>query len=236
MTEFSVAIVDDDYAFAGELIHQIKEWASRNDCRISFDYMKSAFEFIEKLDELSKWSALFLDVEMPELNGIDLARRIRYTNTDIPIAFISAFPLFSTDGYEVTACRFIVKNRPEFKTKLNECMQYVLSQILESGPTTFYIQTPNLVTSVLYRDILFFEAQLHNIVVRTATDRFQYRKNISVLAHELPKYFVQTSRSYIVNMKHVKSLHTDSVELDNGQFIQLTKTYKVEVMKSFMRR
>ncbi len=236
MTEFSVCIIDDDKSFADELNRQIQEWGAQNDCRIGIDCKSSAMDFVNGINELDKWAALFLDVEMPDFNGIELARRIRWINREIPIAFISAYPLFSTDGYEVTACRFIVKKRPEFLSKLHECMQYILSRILESGPKTFYIQSSNLVTSLYFKDILYFEAQLHNIIVWTLADKFQFRKNISELKNELPNYFVQSSRSYIVNMKHVKSIRTDSVELDNGKHIQLTKTYKADIMNKFMRK
>lgn len=236
MTEFSVAIVDDDCEFAALLMRQIQEWGNSNECSINIDYMNSASMFLNRINELEKWSALFFDVQIPKFSGIDLAREIRQINTEIPIAFISAYPLFSIDGYEVTACRFIVKNRPEFKEKLHECMQYILSQILEVGPTVFYIQSQNHATSVLFKDILYFEAQLHNIVVWTTTDKIQYRQNISELILKLPKYFVQTSRSYIVNMKRVKAIHSNRVELEDGHTVQLTKTYKKEVMDRFMRK
>ena len=236
MTEFSIAIVDDDKDFANRLKAQIRKWGYSNGCHINIDYISSASKFLDKMHELKGWSALFFDVQMPDTNGIELARKVRSISQDIPIAFISAYPLFSTDGYEVTACRFIVKNRPEFQSKLEECMQYILSKIKESEPKALYIKTPNSVTLVLYSDILYFESQSHNVLVKTTTDKFQYRKRISELISELPEYFIQTSRSYIVNMKHIKSIHSDSVELDNGNLIQLTRTYKSTVMNMFMRK
>ena len=230
----SIAIVDDNFAFAEDLKRKLVELANKSGHEALVEYRDNPEEFLKEFSAKPDFDALFLDVAMPNLNGIDLAKGVRLINREIPIVFVSDFPQFSVVGYEVNAIRFLVKHSIDFETKLSECLEYTINILKLSSGLLYSINTTRLKTSIPYSDILYFEVANHLLAIHTFQGCVKERRLLSTLLSILPEHFVMCSRSYIVNLQHIILIHTKDVEFKNGKRLPLSRKYKDDVVRAFL--
>lgn len=104
-----IAICDDDRATADYIASQVSVWAMGQDEPVTADIFPSAEAFLFCYAEDKDYQLLLLDIEMGEQNGIDLAKTIRRENEEVQIAFITGYPDFMAQGYEVSALHYLMK-------------------------------------------------------------------------------------------------------------------------------
>lgn len=228
-----IAIVDDNRMYLEKLKKGIDAWKVANNVTVHISTFSSPDIFLAQAEDKFDFDALIFDVKMPKIDGIELARRIRKVHTHIPIIFVSDYMQFSPLGYEVNAVRYLNKASDDFSEKLDECLKYVLS-VLSTAFTAYTIHSKNSVIQVPFRDIIFFEARNHKIHIKTLNLEFTEWKTMLELTEELPDFFVQTSRSYIVNVHHIMSVLPNEVVATGNLHIQLSRTYKNAVTDKFL--
>ena len=230
----SIAIVDDNQNFAQMLIHEIEVWASEKGHSVRIKYMTSPEVFLAELSDNNTWNAILLDVSMPEMNGIEVAKKIRKQNTIIPIVFISGFMQYCTEGYEVNALRYLDKNAVNFREKLNECMCYVMKIIEANDDSALLLQTKNTSMQIPYKETMYFEAMNHNIEIHTVSTTFTVRRTLQSIKEELPDRFIFSTRSYCVNLQHVIAVMQNYIVLTDKSTLPLSRQYRDEVMQAFL--
>lgn len=229
----NIAIVDDNRAYLNKLSQGIRDWAKKMCVPISISAFASPEVFLAQAEDRFDFDALMFDVSMPSVDGITLARKIREVHPAIPIIFVSDYMQFSPLGYEVNAVRYLNKAADDFPEKLCESLNYVYFILTTTG-TTYTIHTKNTVIDVPFRDIIFFEARNHKLHIKTVSHEYSEWKTMQELVCELPDFFVQTSRSYIINVCHCLSILPNEVVMTGDIHIQLSRTYKSDVMDKFM--
>ncbi|MEG2055655.1 MAG: response regulator [Clostridia bacterium] len=88
----------------------VGEWTKQNDNIVIISIFKSAETFIFDYADNKDYNILLLDIEMPGINGVELAKRARLDNATVQIIFITGFPNFLAEGYEVSALYFLMKS------------------------------------------------------------------------------------------------------------------------------
>ena len=230
----NIAIVDDNRAYLDKLSQGIRDWAKKMCVPISISAFASPEIFLAQAEDRFDFDALMFDVSMPSVDGITLARKIREVHPAIPIIFVSDYMQFSPLGYEVNAVRYLNKAADDFPEKLDECLKYVTGLISGVGTLCYTVHTKNTVIQVPCRDILYFEARNHRIHIKTVSHEYTEWKTMQELACVLPDFFVQTSRSYIINIHHCLSVLPNEVVMTGDIHIQLSRTYKNDVTDKFL--
>ena len=106
----NIAICDDEPTFLKQLHKRIADMKIP-DCEIhEFTSGKDLLAFFVK----GMYEVIILDVEMPGLNGLQTAERIRQTDKSVIISFLTNYTEFAVQGYEVNAFRYILKNQPDY--------------------------------------------------------------------------------------------------------------------------
>lgn len=174
--------------------------------------------------QLSQYRIMFLDIDMPERSGMDIARRVRELHLDTIIIFVTNYPQFSLEGYEVRAFRYLLKQEMEQKLPAN--FRDALSEIShgEKG-LRFSVNAESYY--VPYSDIIYLGSDQRVIYLYTVKplrsgDHF-YGK-MEDLARELePEGFLRIQKSYLVNMAHIRKLNYDRVILSNGKELSVSR-------------
>lgn len=106
---YRVAIVDDSNIDAEYVQSILKDWAQDRQAGVQAQRFVSAENFLFHYADDKAWDILLLDIEMGTMDGVSLAKRIRKENELVQIVFITGFPDFMAEGYEVSALHYLMK-------------------------------------------------------------------------------------------------------------------------------
>lgn len=194
------------------------------ECLKGTDYGVTAFSSGNDLLQSFKnkpYDLVFLDIEMPEIDGITLARQLRSVSSDVPIIFLTSHLEYALEGYEVRALRYLTK--PINPQKLQEVLTYILRQMQEQR--TLWVKTDLTEKKLMIRDIVCMEAQNQNILITAGSDTYTVRYNLSDYETELKDDgFFRVHRGYLVSLQHIKSLGKGEVVMDSGDVLPVSRS------------
>lgn len=206
-----IAICDDEEQYRTQLRALITRLGGDLDHEINSFY--DGHDLLAEFDR-KPYDIVFLDIEMPEMDGITLARNLRSRSSDVQIVFLTGHVEYAIEGYEVNALRYLTK--PVQVDKLREVLNHVSSQNASQRQLIVKEDGNELVIDL--GDIIFFEAQ--NQYVRICTDRGDHlvRYNISDFELQLKDDgFFRTHRGYLVSLARIKKIIKNDVVLDSGK-------------------
>lgn len=214
-----IAICDDDLILSKTLYQFILE--TYRDIDLFIDQYHTGEEFLNKIVSSNKnYDLLLLDIEMEKLSGIEVAKELKKLAPKTYIVFITSHDEFATVGYEVSAFRYLVK--PIKKPKLIEAIEAVKTELLSQKSITVHNRDGEYV--ILIRDILYLEAQNQDILIYTIEQQLLHRGNLNDYEQQLSKdQFYRIHRSYLVNMRFVKSYTKVDVTLSGGIILPLSR-------------
>lgn len=221
-----VVIVDDSPEYARILNIKLAQWAKRTGHTIVTDIYTNPIAFVETFAEKSVWNALLLDISMPDMNGLELAAKIREQDSIIPIIFISDYLEYCMQGYEVSAMRYLHKDAPNFDDRLDECLKAVMHAIRMRTDEKLVVNGKNGIIRVSYTDIAYIESGNHSIIIHVNGATYTERLTIKQIAEKMPEYFLTASRSAIVNVKHIDAIIANDVLMSTGDRIKIARSCK----------
>lgn len=206
-----------DFSSSNSIVNSPKSAHSTNS-RHSTHSIHSTHEF----------DVLFLDIEMPGTDGMQLARKIRDKNTDVIIVFTTRMAQYAVDGYLVDAAGYMVK--PITQESFDLTMRKVDKLLTTQEQNTIQLHTTDGTYLVQTSDIYYVEVRAHNVYFHTNHGVYKTWDSLKSISSILnPEYFAQISRYEIVNLAHVKN-STDNTVTVNDAILQLSRARK----KSFL--
>lgn len=153
---------------------------------------------------------LFLDIEMPELMGLHLAKLIQ---GKCEIVITTAYPQYAMEGYEHDVADYLLKpfGFERFLAAINKCKKRIGSTPNEVAEATnhFFIKTGNRLLKIFYNDVLYLEGMRDYVGIHTSSEKLLTLQTLSSFEEQLPGRFVRIHRSFIVNIDKVSFIeHT----------------------------
>lgn len=229
---YQIAICDDDAATIQHLSSVVADWGTATGNFVQIDAFPSAEAFLFRYADDKNYDILMLDIEMDGMNGVQLARKIRAENDAVQIVFITGYPEFVLEGYDVSALHYLIK--PVGKGKLFSVLDRA-ARILGKAERAVIFEVDGEALRVKTRDIMRVEAFAHNCVVTTANTAFEVRFSISEIENMLGDGFIRCHRSYLVGLKYIKSISKKEITLDNGDQVPLSRGNYGAVNQAFIR-
>lgn len=229
-----VAICEDQSEQIDLLNNKIKKWAKDKDINISIDDFTSAESFLFQWLDYDKYDVVFLDINMSKMSGIELSNIIREKNKTIDIVFVTGFFKYALHGYRVGALQYLIK--PINTLDLYSCLDKVLYRTNDKDETSkLIVETTKKVIKLDYNEIYYCIMFSPYIDVHTKSEKIVLRKKISEMEKILPsKYFVRCHRSYIVNVKYIKTITKNNVFLENGVKVPISRGKYKEINDTFI--
>lgn len=216
----NIALCDDEHTEIIYLYSLIRRWAASRDINVRLADYESAESFLFSYEDNRTVDILMLDIQMKNIDGIELARHIRKHNDTVQIIFITGYPDFIAEGYDVCALHYLMK--PVKEDKLFEVLNKAAERI-SKVIQTLLIQTSDATIKVPLDDIRYIEAFAHYIVVQTKAAAIETRANIGDIEKSIGNAFVRCHRSYIVGLNHISRITKTDIILDNDKSIPLSR-------------
>lgn len=227
----NIAIVEDEPAQSSLLRQYILAWAGLRGRTVHTLIYENAESFLFSLEDGAP-DAVFADIQMPGMNGMEMIRRLREKDGEMPVVFSSGLTEYLQEGYELQALHYLVK--PISEEKVFECMDRVCSR--KDTRELFAVRTLEGMVRLDLREANYCESQGHYArFVMTDRSEIQVMKSISELEKELPGgVFVRCHRCYLCNLENVKRILQDSVLFDNGVSAPVSRRMYRELNQSFI--
>ena len=213
-----IAICDD------EEIYRIELKSLLDKLLINADYNIDTFDDGNRLSESFKalpYDLVFLDIEMPAVDGITLAKAIRAASEKVFIVFLTSHVEYAIEGYEVNALRYLTK--PVDIEKLKEVIRYV--QEKQGSSRQIIIKEDGEEILIDINDVIYMESMNQNVRIVTAGGEHVIRYNISDFEDQLKNDgFFRIHRGYLISLSKVKKLSGNDVILDGGETLPVSRS------------
>ena len=164
---------------------------------------------------------VFLDIEMPGIDGITLAKRLRAVSENVQIVFLTSHIEYALEGYEVNALRYLVK--PVDMNKLSEVLKYIQDKKNNSRQIMIKQEGEDIVIDI--SDVIYIESLDKNVRIVTSKSEYITRYNISDYEEELKNSgFFRSHRSYLISLSKVKKIVKNDVVMDGDISLPVSRS------------
>lgn len=227
---YRFAICDDEAADLFFLKNQVLEWAKNQQLEVDIREFPSAESFLFMYEEEKDFDMIFLDIEMGEMSGVELAKKIRDVNKSIQIVFITGYMEYISEGYDVEALHYLLK--PVRKEKLEGVLCRAIERIGMQEKALVLQSGGEMVRIPLY-EIRFMEVQKNYVTVHGKED-YSVKRTLHEMQKELDGRFFQIHRSYIVNLGFVRKITKSNVILKDGRELPLSRGLYDKMNQAFI--
>lgn len=212
-----IAVCDDEAEYCKQIQRMIEKMYHSLD--VIVDTYQTGHDLLRQFEK-QNYDLIFLDIEMPGIDGISLARKLRKKREELRLVFLTSHVEYALKGYEVQALRYLTK--PVQEDKLKEVLSYVTEQM--QSQKSIWLKTSAGEEQVSISDILYLEAQDQNILIYTAEQSYTVRYNLRDFERELREYgFFRIHRGYLVSLGKISSVRKNEVTLDGGVLLPLSR-------------
>lgn len=232
-----LAIIEDEQVHRELLAAYLEEWSAERAISLCIKSFSSAESFLFAWEEERDFDVLFVDIQMKEMNGMEMARQIRQQDSNIVIVFTTGIPDFMEEGYDVEALHYLLK--PISRTKLDQCMDRALQR--GSRERFLLVQTKEQMQKLSLERILYVEARGHGCVIEYCsqtgeTCQTETTESISELEKRLSgEDFVKCHRSYLCRTGSIHRIDKTEIHLDNGSRIPVSRRLYSQVNQAFIQ-
>lgn len=222
-----IAIVEDERIVAEELYGFIKKFEEKNEISSEVKIFENGVTFLQ--DYNHNFDLIFMDIEMPNLDGMTTVKRLRQIDSEVMVIFVTNLARYAVKGYEVEAFDFIVKPivYPNFVLKYKRA----LKKLGNLDNNDFWISTRRGKKLIKIHDIKYIEVMKHVIIYHTKEGDYTGSGTLKSISESFPeRQFSLCNRCYLVNLHYVKEVVEYSVFVDDVE-LQIS----VAKRKTFIR-
>ena len=178
-----------------------------------------------------RWDMIFLDIFMPQVDGIEAARRLRKKDGICEIVFATTSRRHGMEGYEIHALDYLTK--PFTQLAVDGVMDWFLRQRAEKR-RELTVRTPEGEEAIRAQDILYIESRGHSCVIHARQQELSVRGSIDELAAGLDTSFFRCHKSFLLNFAHVAEIEQRSFRLDSGETVPISAANLISSKSALM--
>lgn len=216
---YRVAICEDEETERAYLSSLVRSWAEQSGYTMDLTIFDSAESFLFHYAEEKDYDLLLLDIEMGEMDGVSLAKRVRKENETVQILFITGYSEYIADGYEVAALHYLMK--PVNRDKLFEVLDRAV-QKLRKNERTLTLSLPEETVRVPLYEIRYLDVRQNYTTVHGKRD-YTVKKTLRELEPLLDDRFFRIGRSCILNLLFIQRVTRTDVFLTDGTVLPLPR-------------
>lgn len=205
-----IKILEDQPEQMERLITLLRRYAEEHP---DFTYMVQTYTAgIPLLEEYQcDTDVLFMDIQLPDILGIDAAKKIRQIDEKVLIIFITMLTQYAIEGYAVRAFDYVLKpvRYEEFTAKMDRIRRMIAHQ---STALTLELHTKEDIRRINADDITYIEVSNHDLLIHTDAETYRQWGSLRSFEEQLEgAHFVRCNACYLVNLRYVRSVNGDTV-------------------------
>lgn len=230
--KLKIGVCDDEAAQRAYLFDTVSEWTKRNRHLTEIRQYADAKSFLFDYSAEKDFDILLLDIEMPGMNGIELARTVRSENQAVQIVFITGYYEYFSDGFDVSALHYLIK--PADERKLCAVLDKAAGN-LAYRQRSVLLATADGEIKVPLADIIYVESENVYIIVHTVHGDYRTRMALAKFSEQLDETFYKVHRSFIVGLKYIKKITRTDVTMTGGETVPISRGLYDEVHTALIK-
>lgn len=225
-----IVICDDEKTYANDVKNNVELFLRESNVDTDFDVFNDS-SILSKTT--NHYDIAFLDIEMGEISGIEIASHLKEINPHIIIFIITAYNQYLDEAMDLNVFRFISK--PLDVRRLFSGLEKALL-LLDNTEIYFYLKNNNERKKVFTDDILYIEIVGHSTRIVTVYEEYISENKMSFWKEKLSaSYFYQVHNSFIINLKYITRYQRDSVVINNKYAIPIAYRTQAAFRKYFLK-
>lgn len=224
-------IIDDD-KLSRKILEEFIKKTEGVSLRASFSDGVEAINFLKNEEDIN---LIFLDIEMPEMNGIEFLNSLK---NPPQIIIVSGKGKYALDAFEYDVTDYLLKPVPYprfYKAIDRATARYEQNKIHMVGKDEIFIKKNSTLVRLKYDEILWVEALENYVIFNTFREKYTIHFTMKAIEQKLPSSkFTRVHRSYIVNTSSIDIIEDNAVIIktdDGNKNIPIGKSYKEKLMK-----
>ena len=182
---YRFAVCDDSSADRAYVTALIEAWGCSRDILLQIEDYPSAEAFLFAYEGNETVDVLFLDIEMGDMSGVELAKRLRQMGAGLQIVFLTGYMEYIAEGYDVEALHYLIK--PVAQEKLGAVLDRAVER-LKTRENVLLLSLPDGVVRLPLYEIRYLEV-MKNYVTLHAVEEYSVKRSLSELTKELDESF-----------------------------------------------
>ncbi|MBQ5850604.1 MAG: response regulator transcription factor [Lachnospiraceae bacterium] len=213
-----IAVCDDEEKYRVHVKTELEKIVNSID--VVIDSFAQGEDLLKKIEN-KPYDIIFLDIEMPTMDGITIAKKIREQSENMELVFLTNHVEYALEGYEVNALRYLTK--PVNPVKLQEVISYMIKR--EKNRKIIWVKNKDCEEKILVTDIIFMDAQNQKVEIHTKDKVYVHRYNMGDYEKELETDgFFRIHRGYLVALGSIESFGHHEVRMEDGTVLPVSKT------------
>ena len=219
-----IAICDDRNYYVERLSAMIRHWAMEKRLKLQLEAFQSGEEVLWAAEEGGSYQAVFMDIELTGISGIEAAAGLRKLHRYMSVVFISQYDTYFRQMFEVYPCYYLEKPIPE--KKLFE----ILDRIMEEHRYVYAMygfRYKRRNRQIFLRKVLYFTSEMRRIrIVMEDGREYVFYMKLDTVEQQLADYevdFIRIHKSFLVNSRQVEQFYADHVMMSNGERLSVSR-------------
>jgi len=231
---YNIGICDDGKNICASLEEMVLLYAEKNKLKMEIQVWYAGEDLCKYLEQSGHLDILFLDIELIKLSGIQVGSFIRNKLLDrgMQIIYISNNSSYALELFKTQPMDFLVK--PITAQQIENALDLAI-ELLEKNTKLFEFQNGRDYYYISYGEIIYFESEGRKIKIVAQGAEKEFYGTIRELEKRLPKEFLTVHQSYVINRMHVVRYTYETVEMDNGTILSISKAYRKQIRERLLR-
>ncbi len=233
---FHAAICEDEPEISRYIEKTLVSEFEKVGVQVLFEVFHNGNRLLDMIDKHYHFDILFMDIEMPEIDGISICRKIRKVNSETLVVFISNKEELVFSSFEVQPFRFIRKSH--YDSLLPSLVTSIQAEMTRRHPNIVQIKEPGSkdLFSFDISQIIYVEALGKNCRIVTTTGQTTIKTKLMEIETQLTEYdFLKPHRSYLVNYKYISTVRKSDLELTDHSVVPISRGHVDEIKKNFLK-
>ena len=236
--EYRIIICDDEKLHRDILVEHIEGYFADRTSKYEIIQASSGEEAFG-YGGIDTVDIAFLDIELGDIEGIELSKRLKAVNDDALIVFVTSYPDYMSEAFEQFAFNYIMKpiNDRRFRQVMDKATDIIKGRKDPDSEKFYKVIKDNIMTSIPYNDIVFIGKDKNDLIIILENNYFKLRGSFRKVEREIDMdFFLRCHKSYIINKKKIINKKWDYLTLAGySKEIPIGDLYRENVLKEISK-